>query len=141
MIVYLDTSAYVKLYVAEPGADQVRSVRAQARAICCHLIGYAELRATLAKAVREKRLTREGLAKQIQSMEADWSSTQVVNVTEGLIRRAGDLAQQHGLRGYDSVHLAAAETVWQALPGVDFRFLAFDAKLVEAAEKLGMRVG
>lgn len=141
MIVYLDTSAYVKLYVAEPGADQVRNVRAQASAICCHLIGYAELRATLAKAVREKRLTREGLAKQIQSMEADWSSTQVVNVTEGLIRRAGDLAQHHGLRGYDSVHLAAAETVWQALPGVDFRFVAFDARLVEAAEKLGMRVG
>jgi predicted nucleic acid-binding protein len=141
MIVYLDTSAYVKLYVAEPGADQVRNAKAQASAICCHLIGYAELRATLAKAVREKRLTREGLAKQILSMEADWSSTQVVNVTEALIRRAGGLAQQHALRSYDIVHLAAAEAVWQALPGVDFRFVAFDAKLVKAAEKLGMRVG
>ena len=140
MIVYLDTSAYVKLYVAEPGSDLVEAAKAQAGAICTHLITYAELSATLAKAVREGRLTREGLARQLLRMEADWASTQVVDVTEGLVRRAGELAQRFGLRGYDSVHLAAAEAVWQALPGVDFRFVAFDDKLVEAARGLGMRV-
>lgn len=139
MIIYLDTSAYVKLYVAEPGSEQVAAVKDQAVAICTHLIAYAELRATLAKTVREGRLTRNELGRQLRRMEADWTSTQVLNITEGMIRRAGDLAQQFGLRGYDSVHLAAAEAVWQALPGGDFRFLAFDGKLVEAARALGMR--
>lgn len=141
MIVYLDTSAYVKLYVAEPGSDLIRGVKAQAKTICSHLIAYAELRATLGKAAREQRLTHEGLAQQCRNLEADWASTQVVGVTEALIRRAGDLAQQFGLRGYGSVHLAAAEAVWRALPGVDFRFVAFDDKLVEASVELGMRSG
>lgn len=138
MIVYLDTSAYVKLYVAEPGSDLVNRIKAQASAICSHLVAYAELRATLAKAVRAKRLTREGVAQQLQHMEADWAATQVIIVTESLIRRAGDLVQQFDLRGYDGVHLAAAEAVWRALPGVDFRFVAFDDKLVEAAKGMGM---
>jgi predicted nucleic acid-binding protein len=141
MIVYLDTSAYVKFYVAEPGFEQVAAVKNQAGAICTHLIAYAELRATLAKTVREGRLTHKELGRQLLRMEADWSSTQVVNATESMIRRAGDLAQNFALRGYDSVHLAAAEVVWQAMPGGDFRFLAFDDKLVEAARAMGMRVG
>lgn len=140
MIIYLDTSAYVKLYVAEPGSEQVVAVKDQAGAICTHLIAYAELRATLAKTVREGRLTHNELGRQLLRMEADWTSTQVLNVTESMIRRAGALAQQFNLRGYDSVHLAAAESVWQALAGGDFRFLAFDDKLVKAARALGMRV-
>lgn len=63
-----------------------------------------------------------------------------MNVDETLIRRAGDLAQSFGLRGYDSVHLAAAEAVWRALPGVDYRVAVFDGKLADAARGLGMTV-
>jgi len=68
MIVYLDTSAYVKLYVAEPGSDLVEAAKAQAGAICTHLITSAELSAILAKAVRAGRLTSEGLARQLLRM-------------------------------------------------------------------------
>jgi uncharacterized protein len=140
VILYLDRSAYAKLYVNEPGSDLVRAAKDRAGAVCTHLVAYAELRATLAKAVRAKRLTEDELTLQLDRMESDWSSTQIVAVNEGLIRRAGDLAQIFGLRGYDSVHLAAAEAVWQALPGGDFRFLAFDERLVKAARGLGMGI-
>jgi predicted nucleic acid-binding protein len=57
-----------------------------------------------------------------------------------LVRRAGDLAERFGLRGYDSVHLAAAEAVWRELPGVEFRVVVFDEKLTAAARAMGIPV-
>lgn len=72
------------------------------------------------------------------SFENDWRSTRVVQVDEFIIRRAGDLAEQFGLRGYDSVHLAATETIWRTMPSVDFRVAVFDGRLTQAVQALGM---
>ena len=57
-----------------------------------------------------------------------------VEVTENLVRHAGDLAEALALRGYDSVHLAAAVSL-------DVRNLVFvtgDRRLGSAAESLGL---
>lgn len=62
MILYLDSSAIVKLYVAEPHAALVRAAMEEATACCTHLIAYAEVRASLAKAVRQERETLEDFA-------------------------------------------------------------------------------
>ncbi len=42
MILYLDTSALVKLYIDEPGRDIVMAAKAEAMKIACHDIGYVE---------------------------------------------------------------------------------------------------
>ncbi|MGZ8217855.1 type II toxin-antitoxin system VapC family toxin [Methylomagnum sp.] len=76
----------------------------------------------------------------VADFERDWAAVRVVEASESLVRRAGDLAQRFGLHGYDSVHLAAAEAVWRALPGVDYRVGVFDGRLAEAARGLGMVV-
>jgi hypothetical protein len=54
-----------------------------------------------------------------------------VGVTHELERRAGDLAEAHRLRGYDSVHLVAVEALWQVATGLDFRILVFDSDLAK----------
>ncbi len=70
-----------------------------------------------------------------------WRELGIVVPDEGLVRRAGDLAEENELRGYDSVHLAAAEALWQeAGSGVEFRFAVFDVDLAEAAKSLGIKV-
>ena len=51
-------------------------------------------------------------------------------------RRAGDLADQLGVRGYDAVHLAAAET----LADPDLVVVAGDSRLCDAATALGLAV-
>ncbi|MGH8581883.1 MAG: type II toxin-antitoxin system VapC family toxin [Gammaproteobacteria bacterium] len=134
MILYLDTSAFLKLYVDEPGSKQVRSAVGQASVIATHLIAYAEMRAGLAKAVRIKRISSDDLLAHKQSLDRNWDNMEVIAATEVLIRRAGDLAEQYDLRGYDSIHLAAAEAV-QRLAGADadFRLAVFDGGLRRAA--------
>ena len=49
MILYLDTSALVKLYADEPGSGLVRDAVRNAQLTVCHLIAYVETRAAFAK--------------------------------------------------------------------------------------------
>ena len=141
MILYLDTSAIVKLFVAEPGSDVVAASVAEATASYTHLIAYAEVRATFAKALRLGRETPESLGRHKREFETMWARLGVVYPDEATVRRAGDLAEQFGLRGYDSVHLAAAQSLWrQVEPGVDYRFVAFDEALANAAREIGIQV-
>lgn len=137
MILYLDTSAFLKLYLKEPESRQVRHAIARAKVICTHLIAYAEMRAGLAQAVRMNRVPASGLSHVISRFEADWLNMELVVVDEPLVRRAGDLAERFGLRGYNSVHLAVAERVWQRAPG-SFRLVAFDQRLLDAGRAVGM---
>lgn len=114
MILYLDSSALVKLYVAEPGSETVRAAAGRAALCCTHLIAYAEVRAALARALRLGRETTAGLARHKAEFDRAWARFDVILPHVALVRRAGDLAEQYALRGYDSVHLAAAESVGAA---------------------------
>ncbi len=67
-----------------------------------------EARAALAAARRASRLSKRGLERAREEFEAIWPQLEVVEVSRELVRRAGDLAELEGLRGYDAVHLAAA---------------------------------
>jgi len=62
-----------------------------------------------------------------------------LRLTEPLVTRAGELALQHGLRGYDAVHLATAMH-WQTLLDVSITFVTFDRQLWEAGKKAGLVV-
>lgn len=139
MTLYLDTSAFIKLYVAEPGAERVREAVARAGALYTHLITYAEMRAALARLHRAGRETAVSQREHLREFERDWLALAMILPDERMIRRAGDLAAQFGLRGYDSVHLAAAESLV-----VDRRhpvhFASFDEALNAAATGLGLRI-
>ena len=48
--------------------------------------------------------------------------------------RAGEMAKRHALRGFDAIHLVSAARF------DDLHFLAFDARLVEAARGASVAV-
>jgi len=138
MIVYLDTSALFKLFAAEPGANRVRKAIGSARGTYTLLIGYAETCAGFAKAVKLGRTTSVAAAELRHDLDREWAQFGIVMPDESMIRRAGDLAVQFGLRGYDSVHFAAAESL-RAGHGKHFpHFASFDRALNEAAGALGL---
>jgi predicted nucleic acid-binding protein len=60
-----------------------------------------------------------------------------VQVTEVVVARADTLAWDHGLRGYDAVHLAAA-SIWQDALGERVTLVTFDRRLWTAAEAVGL---
>ncbi|MGO8755335.1 MAG: type II toxin-antitoxin system VapC family toxin [Gallionellaceae bacterium] len=49
MILYLDTSAGVKLYVREPGSKELRAYTAKAETMAASVVAYPEARAAFAR--------------------------------------------------------------------------------------------
>ena len=139
-LLYLDTSAWLKLYVEEAGSEAMHTLVTATPQICTHLIAYAELRAALAKATRMQRLSAADKAQIIIRLDEDWQSLNVVLPTDMLIRRAGHLCDLFGLRAYDSIHLAAAEALSFQIMPQRLSFACFDHKLNAAAHALGMGV-
>jgi predicted nucleic acid-binding protein len=70
-----------------------------------------------------------------------WRQLEVVEIDDSLTRRAGHLALRHVLRGFDAVHLAAAERVMAETPGrARFAIVGFDLRMRSTAQSLGMDV-
>jgi predicted nucleic acid-binding protein len=66
-----------------------------------------------------------------------WQPFTRLRVTIGTIERASDIAWKYGLRGYDSLHLAAA-LMWQETLGAQITLATFDRELWLAGQKAGM---
>lgn len=134
MIVYLDTSSAIPLLIDEPGSPMcIRLWNEATRVVSVRLL-YAEACAALAQAHRMARLTRRQLTTAVGQLEALVREISFVEVTDALVRSAGSLAQAHRLRGYDAVHLAAA----QMLRDSDTVLVSGDRQLIGAAAREGL---
>lgn len=138
MILYLETSNLVKLYVEEAGSGDVKKSVAESTAVATSIVSYVEARAAFARKAREKALAPAGYQAVKADLERDWDSFFALNLTGGLIRRAADLSEKHGLRGYDAIHLASAVEL-RAAAGAPVAFSSDDEKLAEAARAEGLQ--
>ena len=137
MILYLDTSALVKVYVTETFREPVVSAMQEAEAVASHSLAYVEAHAAFARALSEGKLS-EGQHEAVKrEFRADWGNYMQVGASQSLLQRAADLAEALHLRAYDSVHLAAAD-VLHAQSGEAVVFACFDRKLNHAAAVLGL---
>ncbi len=136
MIVYFDTSAFIPLIIDEPNSNSCERLWDEAtRTVSVRLL-YAEAQAALARAQRLGRLTRGGLASAVALLDDLSAQVDHVDITDRLVRTAGALAEEQLLRGYDAVHLAAA----QAVADMDTVFASGDQQLIAVASHLGLIV-
>lgn len=135
MIVYLDTSALVKLYVRERGSTQTQRTVAKATAVATSMVAYAEARAAFARLQREKGTSRKRHRERVGQLDRDWEHYARIELTAAVVQLAGALAEDHGLRGFDAIHLASA--LWLRTAGTELEFRAYDRKLAKAAAGLG----
>lgn len=139
MILYLDTSALIKLYVAEEGTDSVQEAVSRVNVVAASRVSYVEARAALARAWRESRIGKQDLRHAVTGLNEDWERYLVLEVTSDLARRAGDLAEEYALRAYDALQLASA-LILKGSIGAEVSFLSFDEDLSHAAESAGLTV-
>jgi predicted nucleic acid-binding protein len=137
MIVYLDTSSLVKLYVEEIDSEKIRDVARNAAAISTARIAYAEARSAFARKQKEDGFSLNVLRKIVEDLNRDWESYFVIEITDGLIRFAGDIAERYLLRGFDAIHLASAVHLKNKINS-EVYFSSYDTRLNQSAEKEGM---
>lgn len=137
MIAYFDTSAVIPLILDEPGSARATLLWDAADRVATSRLLYAEARAALAMASRLGRLAGPALRRAVERLDDLLAQVDLVEVTGGIVRRAGALAEELSLRGYDAVHLASAET----LGDLEVVVVAGDRALLKGAAALGLAVG
>jgi predicted nucleic acid-binding protein len=137
LIAYLDTSALVKLYVRERGSALTRRMVAKSTAVATSMVAYAEARAAFARLQREKGTGHRRHRERVRQLDRDWAHYARIELSVAVAQRAGELAEEHGLRGFDAIHLASA--LWlKTAQSAEVLFAAFDRKLAAAAAKSGL---
>ncbi|HKH45417.1 MAG TPA: type II toxin-antitoxin system VapC family toxin [Thermoanaerobaculia bacterium] len=133
MILYLDTSSLIKLYIEESGSAEVESLVDQASLVCTSVVAYPEARSALARLCREGALSAEEHSLTKADLNEDWPRYLALEVTPTVWRAAGDLAEKHALRGFDSLHLASFLFLVGEDLGERVEFSSFDDRLNGAA--------
>lgn len=124
----------MKLLVSEAGSRNVEDVWLAAERRVASLLLYVEASAALGRLRRARSIDARELRAAKGRFERLWEAVDRLDVDESLVRRAGQLADAHGLRAYDSVHLASAED----LGDPEVVFVSADRRLLDAARELGL---
>jgi uncharacterized protein len=128
---YIDSSALVKRYVAEP--DSNRSIELLDADLDWLTAAVAEVEVRRVLALR-----LEGAALDVARADflRDWERTAVVALDAGTLGRAASLAEATRIRSLDAIHLAALTRAGSRTT----RMVTFDIRLAAAARSLGWAV-
>ena len=135
VVAYLDTNALVKLYLPEPqGSGRVQALIEATDGVATSAITYPEARGVFARVLARTQLSTQEHDERLSAFESDWLTLTVVDLTERVYRRAGDLMAAHPtLRGMDAIQLSSA---LEAREDAGIRFLSFDTDLQHVAEAM-----
>jgi predicted nucleic acid-binding protein len=135
VILYLDTSALLKLYVEEPGSPEVEEAVGQAEQVATATLALPEAAHALARRASEGSLTEEEALEAFTELKRDWRRILHPPLSGALVQRAARLAweKKGKLRGADAVHLATALALSTGKGKKKVRFLTYDERLRRAA--------
>ena len=91
MILFLDTSALVKLYVREDGSEEILDRARGAGALAASRIASAEAFAALARRAREQPEDSASIEEAKRRLRAHWPDYLLVEVTQETVEKAGEL--------------------------------------------------
>jgi predicted nucleic acid-binding protein len=134
VILYLDTSSLVKLYVTESHSGLVRSWVEEAEIIATCRVAYPEMMSALNRRFKAGDLEKRDYDQLVKAFSGEWQRFAVIDFDE---IAAGRLAAVYGLRGFDAVHLSSAGLLRSLGNAAAVSFSSFDEKLnsASAAEK------
>jgi uncharacterized protein len=153
-VLYLDSSALVKRYFAEPGSKGIvarlnREERQNFHAFTS-VLAFAEIHATIRRRVRESALSEKEASRIQDQFDSDWLfSFTPIELSVGVLGFIRDILKKTPLTGADAIHLASALWIQDALKlGKQFGpissreivFACYDVKLCHAASSFGFSI-
>lgn len=141
-ILYLDTSALVKLYVREAGTDELLRLAHPdvGNRLAILSLSRIEFRAALRHRAKLGDIDSPALEELLRSFSVHLSSVfQIQPVNEAVVEAAAGLIDRHGLRAYDALQLAGCVLLRGTLgDAIEMQFVCADTALLEAARAEGL---
>lgn len=137
MILYLDTSSLVKLYVEEEYSDMVREWTKEAEAISTCRVAYPEAVSAFNRRFNSRDISGDDYKLLLKKFSREWERFVVLDFDE---LEAGRLVKKHGLRGFDAIHLSSVKLLKTENNDLVISFSSFDKKLNKAASAEGLTV-
>ena len=131
MATYVDSSALLRSYFAEPDASVAERLLSSDPVLVTSWVTYVEVRRNLARQLRGAEL-REAK----EQFSSDIDQIALVAVDEAVCRAAAQIGEQLGVRSLDAIQLASAQRL--AIPSLPF--VTFDLRQAQAARSLGFVV-
>jgi predicted nucleic acid-binding protein len=131
-VIYWDTSALVKQYLAEVGTEQVLALRTQDLPHATSMITYSEIFSALRRRVRERFLPATRYRKAIDLFKRDWQAFVRVQLDEEIIMLSAKLIERHPLKTLDAIHLTSVLQL-QQLVGEPSLLVSSDNQLLQSA--------
>lgn len=138
---FIDTSAYVKLFVSEHGSESMLRLmrRVASEPVLMSSVSRVELQSVLVRLQNMQLLTSAAADRIYPVMERAWSKVEAVAITDDVLALARTLVRQHQLRTLDSLQLSCAMSARRD-SGQAVLFVAADDRLLAAAEAEGFPV-
>ncbi len=134
MLVFFDTSAFVKRYVNEPGTDKVLEWCDKATKIGLSGIALPEIISAFCCLHREARIT-EVQYRQLKSLlMADIEDAALCDLAPAVLAQAVSSLENNVLRGIDAIHIGSAVVLKADV------FVSADKRQCEAAVQAGLLV-
>ena len=140
MILYLDTSALVGLYVAEDVSPRVRRACHQAETVATSMLAWPEALAAFSRKHREGDLTERQHDRVLAAFRGDWATWIRLPLDRRLLPETARVLRHHRLTGADAVHLATALLLQRRFQeaGEQVHFACNDRRLQSSAEADGL---
>ena len=148
-MLFLDTSAFVKLYFKETGSEAMLSrVKASRQLFTASVLSFAEVHSAIARKYREKQISVKELSRLRSSFERDWETLiNAIELNRQTLAAVPKLVEQFPLRAADAIHLSTALWLKDNMDaekysgeGSVLEFAAADQILGEIARRYGLQV-
>lgn len=145
-VYYVDTSAVVKRYAQEIGTSWMSRLADPLSGHDLYTVRLTgpEAIAAIFRKVRTGELVQADATRAAHNFRTDWQHHyHVVDVSVSIADHAMALAERHGLRGYDAVHVATAlelHTLRQAMSLPSLVFVSADSAQLLVAQAEGMQI-
>jgi predicted nucleic acid-binding protein len=148
-MLFLDTSAFVKVYFRELGSESViERFTSPGQVLSASVLSFAEMHSAMARKHREKQLSLAELSNLRETFERDWENlVNAVEMNRQTMAALPGLVDRHPLKSADAIQLSAALWLRDYLDagrysgeGKVLEFGVSDQLLAEAARKCGLVV-
>jgi predicted nucleic acid-binding protein len=134
---YLDTSALVKLYVREPGTEQMLRLTSQAarNQLAVLALARVEIRSALRRRERAGEIASRVVVQLLERFQHHLEAVFMrQGITEATLEDACGLVDRHGLFALDAIQLAGYLALRTSSGANTPIFVSADKQLLEAAE-------